>query len=589
VIFRKIALFCFISLSGLCGIKSPFDPLGLLAYPPYKYEEAIVFTTADYAPTWGAPYIEAATLTDANVTWNRLSDLAKTNSKTPLITFFSTSNTTYWVTCSDWSKVTAFKTVQASNVKNLYASFSMSRLTPRLTSFQELLFQYGVGNAVFDVVPLPPSLFKLSYMWFGCSTRTLPFPEFTGVTNATHVSGMENTFYNCASVTSFPEVNHLTNVKGLVQTWFGCSGVKTNFPAVSNLLAVSTLNGTWSGCSGNTNEFPYVNSLTNVNTLASTWIGCSGIKTYFPAVSNLVKVNTLNRTWLSCNGNTNEFPYVNSLTNVTNLTATWYNCSAIKNGFPAISNLVKATTLYQTYRACIGNTNEFPYVNSLTNVSDLRETWYNCLGIKNGFPAVSNLTKVTSLEATWNACSGNTNEFPYVNSLTNVTSLYGTWGGCTGTKKNFPDIDNLKKVTTMWRAYRDANPLPDLVFPSVSTLTNLTAINEAWWGSQRTVDGFPSIQTLSNLTTIAGAWYFGLGYTNTVGKILGDCTQFSKLTTSANAFANCTNMTGYGMTFVNCTKSASYTVGTTSDKSSYRTFYNCSNLLDWASIPVEYK
>jgi hypothetical protein len=43
------------------------------------------------------------------------------------------------------------------------------------------------------------------------------------------------------------------------------------------------------------------------------------------------------------------------------------------------------------------------------------------------------------------------------------------------------------------------------------------------------------------------------------------------------------------MRFVNAPKAATYTVGTNSTNSSYRTFFGCTNLSDYAEIPAAYK
>jgi len=401
-----------------------------------NYANSIVFKTAGYSNTWTAPYITASTLANSDVSWRRLSDGAVTYTKTPSMTFFNKTNDTYWVTCSDWSKVTAFSfTANASTSVPFLNSISTYILTPKLTGLTSLSMWYQSLNFQNQLSPLPESLTTLESSWQFCTGLKEP----PSVSNLLKTSSLRQTWRNCTSViNNFPYVNSLTNVDSLGSTWYTCSS-GTEFPAVSNLTKTTTMNRTYYGCSANTNEFPYVNSLTNNTDLAFTWYGCFGIRNGFPAVSNMIKVSSLDSTWRNCYGNTNEFPYVNSLTNNTDLAFTWYGCFGIRNGFPAVSNMIKVTSLLNTWYGCYGNTNGFPYVNSLTNVNNLSYTWSSSVPQAGGFPEVSNLTKVANMEATWALCRNNQN-FPSVANLTNATSLVLTWQDCGNMTNNIADI-----------------------------------------------------------------------------------------------------------------------------------------------------
>jgi hypothetical protein len=77
--------------------------------------------------------------------------------------------------------------------------------------------------------------------------------------------------------------------------------------------------------------------------------------------------------------------------------------------------------------------------------------------------------------------------------------------------------------------------------------------------------------------------------TNTVDSLFGDYSGLTKVTTSSNMCSGCIGLSGVGSNFVNAVKSASYNVGTDPTNSSYRTFYNCTNLTDYATIPAAYK
>lgn len=413
-----------------------------LVYNPYKksylkespdYYNSIVFTTAGYASTWSAPSITASTLTDNDFTWTRLSDRAFIKAKSPPITFFSVINDTYWVTCTDWSKVTSIDFANGGTVKSQYKQIDMSNLNNKLNGLTSIKFGYNAFDTIHNVYPLPDNIqgFGLQNTWMWCVGIKNGFPP---VNHLTKVTNLENTWYNCrGNANEFPSVNSLTNVTILRRTWYLCSGIKNVFPAVSNLVENTSLLATWYNCYGNTNEFPYVNSLTNVNTLENTWSGCYGIKNGFPAVSNLTKVTSLNSTWYNCYGNTNEFPYVNSLTNVNTLYGAWRDCYGIKNGFPAVSNMIKTTSLAATWLGCSSNTNGFPYVNNLTNNISLVDTWDNCC-VNKSFPSISNHVNVTRMDFTWYNTYAMTNDISY---LLQPISWFST-GKC----KNFRQMFN---------------------------------------------------------------------------------------------------------------------------------------------------
>jgi hypothetical protein len=108
----------------------------------------------------------------------------------------------------------------------------------------------------------------------------------------------------------------------------------------------------------------------------------------------------------------------------------------------------------------------------------------------------------------------------------------------------------------------------------------------AFYGCTGLTGNIPDLSKMTRCTSMAYAFYGCTGLTGNVDVFTGNMTN---LTTSANAFYNNKSLTGAGSNFINIAKSPSYTVGTASTNSSYRTFYGCTNLTDWATIPAEYK
>jgi hypothetical protein len=103
----------------------------------------------------------------------------------------------------------------------------------------------------------------------------------------------------------------------------------------------------------------------------------------------------------------------------------------------------------------------------------------------------------------------------------------------------------------------------------------------------------PSIQTLTKLKNTDLAFY-NCPLTNTVQSILGSPLMvLTGLVNSAQMFSGDVSLSGQGMPFVTAATSglfaASYTIGTASTNSSYRTFYGCTNLSDYADIPAAFK
>ena len=197
---------------------------------------------------------------------------------------------------------------------------------------------------------------------------------------------------------------------------------------------------------------------------------------------------------------------------------------------------------------------------------------------------LSQLTNVTTLYYAWYGCTGLTNA-PDVNTLTNVTTLYYAWRGCTGLT-NAPAVNALTKVTTLSSAWHSCSGLTNA--PDVNTLTKVTTLYYAWYGCTG-LKTAPAVNALTEVTTLSAAWYSCSGLTNTLDSIFGGYTSLTNITTSQNAFYNCYRMSGVGSNFVNAIKHPTYSVGTATNNSSYRTFYNCTNLTDYATIPAAYK
>jgi hypothetical protein len=467
-------------------------------------------------------------------------------------------------------------------------------------------------------------------------TDSMSKSNLVGVLNKTqgmqNLNSLSNMFLNCNRLTGLPTnmLDGAVGVKDLYQTWQNCY-VAMNLPSVNTLTNVTSLRTTWYICSGATN-LPDVNALTKCTTLYQTWMSCAGA-TGFPDVSTLVSVNTLEDTWN--NTRSTNYPPVNTLTNVTSLHGTWVGCTSA-TGFPPVGAMWRVTTLEDAWYGCTTVSN-FPDVNTLTNVTILLGAFRNCKTLD--FPSISNLTKLTTINAAWYASTLATS-FPSVSTLASLTDINFAWGKASVASR-FPDVSTLTNVITCsysWTESRACLEFPDISnlsnrlqnlmgawylstyatnFPAVNMLTNVNNISLAWYGCTGATglpsvaalikntslnstyyqcysitNEFPDVSTHTNVTTMFNCWANNRGYTGDIARMFSNTNAgMPFLTTSVGAFSNCISMTGQGMRFVNMSKSAAYWANTGGPAfvSCAKTFFNCTNLSDYATIPGEYK
>jgi hypothetical protein len=83
--------------------------------------------------------------------------------------------------------------------------------------------------------------------------------------------------------------------------------------------------------------------------------------------------------------------------------------------------------------------------------------------------------------------------------------------------------------------------------------------------------------------------FFGCTALNYSVLTLVDGMTMTAVTTTNQMFSGCANLTGNGQDLIDKPKAAGYTVGTATNTGSYRTFFNCTGLTDFATIPAAYK
>ena len=94
--------------------------------------------------------------------------------------------------------------------------------------------------------------------------------------------------------------------------------------------------------------------------------------------------------------------------------------------------------------------------------------------------------------------------------------------------------------------------------------------------------------TNTKVTTYASA-FLGCSSLNISVSSLVSGMSMTFVTTTNQMFSGCAALTGLGQDLIDKPKSGSYTVGTGSGTGSYRTFFNCTALTDYATISANYK
>ena len=162
-----------------------------------------------------------------------------------------------------------------------------------------------------------------------------------------------------------------------------------------------------------------------------------------------------------------------------------------------------------------------------------------------------------------NATSGKLKEIlTPLNGLTNLTTLDYTFYGCTGLTGSIPVLTNCPLLTSLGSAFLNCSGLTGH-YPSLDGLTALTSIANA----------FEGVRLNTNTSTVA--YIFGAG-------------NFTNLTTANSCFSvaslSYAGLQGTGSDFTNKTFAATFTVGSASTNSSYRMFYNQTNITDWSAL-----
>ena len=325
---------------------------------------------------------------------------------------------------------------------------------------------YGCAQLNFSATARVTNLPDTSLVtdWFrsfrDCASITGAFPSF----NFSAATTLEEAFYNCSSITSFPNVSTQTqNVTNFRNAWRGCNSL-TAFPAIDTSSGTN-FDDAWRTCQ-NLLEFPSINTSEGTS-FQNTWNGCTALGT--PA-------------------GLPDFPTLN-LSKALNVTGAWENCANLTE-FPVI-DMPLATSFIRTWISCTGLT-QFPLINTSSG-TDFRSTWSNCTNLL-AFPAIDT-SQATTLDSTWFQCNALVN-FAAINT-SSCTNFKSTWRNCFALNP-MPQIDTSQAVA-MAGAWQNCNSLvdfPQLNFTNVTgTPTDLANLGTGFgftWFSCNNLTNFPA-------------------------------------------------------------------------------------------------
>jgi hypothetical protein len=409
------------------------------------------------------------------------------------------------------------------------------------------------------------SVTNITYLFLACSTLTsIPAGLLDPLTGLTVAFGA----FQSTPITSIPTdlFRFNTSVNNFTQCFQACTSL-TSLPVdiFRYNTGVTTFLSAFNGCTNLTtlpvDLFRYN---TGVTTFQSTFEGCASLSSLPAGIFQYnTSVNTFTFTFRNCIALTSLpvdiFRYNTSVTifqqclQGTRITSSMdpdlfrYNTLVNNVGFvfalnPALATVPAGIFQYNTaitqaggiFWGCTGF-NSIPVDLFRFNINITN------FGGFNGGGGVFNNTAITSIPV---------DLFRYNTSANNFGSAFGTCGFLTSVPVDLFRYNT--GVTTFLQCF--------------SGCANLASVP---------TDLFNCFSGCDNLGTSVTSIVSGMTMT--------------ACTTTNQMFNSCTSLTGNGQDLIDKPKAAGYTVGTASNTGSYRTFFNCAALTDFATISANYK
>jgi hypothetical protein len=453
---------------------------------------------------------------------------------------------------------------------------------------------------------------SLASCFFGCSALTTLSPSLFSLCSS--VTDFTQTFYQCNSVSLTIPSGLFDNCTSAIG-FFGCF-FRGRFSTIPTDLfkfntAVTQFAGVFAD-NPNITSLPVdlfryntgVTSFGNANSLFGAFTRCFGL-TSLPV--DLFRYNTgvtnFENTLSQCTGltslPTDIFRYNTLVTNFIRVFASSTSISTLPVDLFRYNTSV--TNFSQAFAFCFSlpssaiAANLFQYNTAVTNFS---QTFRNCNSFGADLPAdlFRYNVSVTDFGLTFYQIASNTflppaTIFQYnVNATSFFASFYNAgfstiptdifrfntavtnFAGCFGNMPNLTTIPvDLFRYNTAVTLFGNANTLFGVFnnSPIASVPADIFRYNV-------------------NVTSFENVFYQCSNLASSVSDIVLNM-DMTKVTTTKQMFQTCTQLTGNGQSLIDKPKAAGYSVGTASNTGSYRTFFNCTALTDFATIPAAYK
>ena len=372
-----------------------------------------------------------------------------------------------------------------------------------------------LGNVTLFGPTVPSGFYRDQGTWYNCNSLT-SFPD------ADLSAGTEYNFawYDCTSMTNFGDCtfNTTPNSCDFNSAWYNCSNLAT-FPAVdlSGLSSASDggLYSAWRQCSKITSFGAITLPSATPYTAQYAWYNCSAL-TSFPAL-DLSQCTNVTGAWSSCTSLTSFLTV--DLSSCTNFGPTipsgfyrdqgaWYNC----NSLTSLPNLDLSSGTVYTF-AWYGCTSMTTFGNCTFNTTPnscvFIEAWYNCNSLTS-FPALD-FSGAQNLSSAWGNCSGMTSFGAITLPSATSYSASGAWKNCTGLT-SFPAI-NLSQCTNVNSAWSGCTSLTTFGVTDLSSCTDFGPTvpsgfyrDQGAWYNCNSLTSFPALD-LSSGTVYTFAWY----------------------------------------------------------------------------------
>jgi hypothetical protein len=226
----------------------------------------------------------------------------------------------------DWGDESSPENVTTNNKSHTYSGIGQYRVKINTTGsyrpyYNNNSYASQITAVIFDttagLVGILDSAFR------GASSMTTficPTAATSGVTR------LQNTFYGCNSLTSFPLID-TSNCTDFESTWRECASL-TSFPLIDTSSG-RDFRSAWNDCTSLT-SFPLIDTSSGT-TFQNAWDNCNSL-TSFPLIDTS-SATRLSSTWQDCTSLT-SFPLIDT-SNCTNFTTAWNNCNSLTS-FPLI-------------------------------------------------------------------------------------------------------------------------------------------------------------------------------------------------------------------------------------------------------------